>query len=50
MQTVALSREITDLELYPETKYNFVVVATTHCGDGDNSTIVTIRTVIDGKL
>ena len=49
VQTVALSREITDL--YPDTKYNFVVaVATTNCGDGDNSTMVTIRTIIDGKL
>ena len=48
VQTVALSREITDL--YPDTKYNFVVVATTYCGKGDNSTMVTIRTVIDGKL
>ena len=48
VQTVALSREITDL--YPDTKYNFVVVVTPHCGDGDNSTMVTIRTVIDGKL
>ncbi|XP_067026815.1 uncharacterized protein [Acropora muricata] len=45
VQTVALSREITDL--YPDTKYNFVVVATTNCRDGDNSTMVTIRTVID---
>ena len=48
VKTVALSREITDL--YPDTKYNFVVVATTNCGDQDNSTMVTIRTVIDGKL
>ena len=48
VQTVALRREITDL--YPDTKYNFVVVATTNCGDGDNSTMVTIRTIIDGKL
>ncbi|XP_015769281.1 PREDICTED: receptor-type tyrosine-protein phosphatase F-like [Acropora digitifera] len=45
VQTVALSQEITDL--YPDTKYNFVVVATTYCGEGDNSTMVTIRTVID---
>ncbi|XP_015752901.1 PREDICTED: Down syndrome cell adhesion molecule homolog isoform X1 [Acropora digitifera] len=45
VQTVALSQEITDL--YPDTQYNFVVVATTHCGHGDNSTMVTIRTVID---
>ncbi|XP_074612262.1 tyrosine-protein phosphatase Lar-like [Acropora palmata] len=44
IQTVALSREITDL--YPDTTYKFVVVATTHCGEGDNSTILTIRTVI----
>ena len=48
IQTVALSREITDL--YPDTTYKFVVVATTHCGEGDNSTILTIRTVIGGKL
>ena len=48
VQTVALSREITDL--YPDTKYKFVVIATTHCGEGDNSTMVTIRMVIDGKL
>ena len=48
VQTVTLSREIADL--YPDTKYNFVVVGTTYCGEGDNSTIVTIRTVIDGKL
>ena len=48
VQTVTLSQVITDL--YPDTKYNFVVVATRHCGDGDNSTMVTSRTVIDGKL
>ena len=45
VQTVALSREITDL--YPDTTYKFVVAAT-HCGD--NSTTVTSRTDIDGKL
>ena len=48
VQTVALSWEVTDL--YPDTKYNFVVVATKYCRDGDNRTMVTIRTVIDGKL
>ena len=48
VQTVALSLEITDL--YPDTKYKFVVVATTHCGDKDNSSMVIIRTAIDGKL
>ncbi|XP_067027507.1 receptor-type tyrosine-protein phosphatase T-like isoform X2 [Acropora muricata] len=42
VQTVALSREITDL--YPDTTYKFVVAAT-HCGD--NSTSVTSRTDID---
>ncbi|KAK2569714.1 Receptor-type tyrosine-protein phosphatase S [Acropora cervicornis] len=45
VQTVALSREITDL--YPDTTYKFVVAAT-HCGD--NSTSVTSRTDMDGKL
>ncbi|XP_044164304.1 uncharacterized protein LOC114948378 [Acropora millepora] len=45
VQTVALSLEITDL--YPDTKYKFVVVATTHCGDKDNSSMVIIRTAID---
>ncbi|KAK2554959.1 Receptor-type tyrosine-protein phosphatase delta [Acropora cervicornis] len=42
VQTVALSREITDL--YPDTTYKFVVAAT-HCGD--NSTSVTSRTDMD---
>ena len=45
VQTGALSREIKDL--YPDTTYKFVVAAT-HCGD--NSTSVTSRTDIDGKL
>ncbi|XP_044164303.1 Down syndrome cell adhesion molecule-like protein 1 [Acropora millepora] len=45
VQTVTLSQEIT--HLFPDTKYNFVVVATTYCGEGDNSTMVTNRTVID---
>ncbi|XP_015757056.1 PREDICTED: uncharacterized protein LOC107336496 isoform X2 [Acropora digitifera] len=45
VQTGALSLEITDL--YPDTKYKFVVVATTPCGDGDNSSMVIIRTAID---
>ena len=48
VKTVVLSLEITDL--YPDTKYKFVVVATTHCGDGDNSSMLIIRTAIDGKL
>ena len=48
VKTKTLSQEIKDL--YPDTEYNFVVVATTHCGQGDNSTMVTSRTVIDGKL
>ena len=48
VQTVTSSQVITDL--YPDTKYNFVVVATRYCGQGDNSTMVTSRTVIDGKL
>ena len=48
MKTNTLSEEITDL--YPGTEYNFVVVAMTQCGKGDNSTMVTSRTFIDGKL
>lgn len=48
VQTVTLSQDITDL--YPGTNYTFVVVAATHCGKGDNSTMVTRLTVIDGKL
>ena len=48
VQTVTLSQEITDL--YPDTNYNFVVASTTHCGEVYNSSRVTIRTVIDGKL
>jgi len=45
VRTVTLSQEITDL--YPDTNYNFVVAATTHCGEVYNSSMVTIRTVID---
>ncbi|XP_015759656.1 PREDICTED: receptor-type tyrosine-protein phosphatase F-like, partial [Acropora digitifera] len=45
VQTVTLSQEITDL--YPDTTYTFVVAATTHCGKVYNSSVVTIRTVID---
>ncbi|XP_067027637.1 uncharacterized protein [Acropora muricata] len=45
VQTVTLSQEITDL--YPDTTYTFVVAATTHCGEVYNSSVVTIRTVID---
>ena len=48
VQTVTLSQEITDF--YPDTNYNFVVAATTHCGEVYNSSMVTIRTAIDGKL
>ena len=48
VKTTTLSLEIKDL--YPDTEYNFVVVAKTHCGQGDNSTMVTSRTVIEGKL
>ena len=48
VETETLSKEITGL--YPDTKYTFVVVATTHCGKGVNSTMVTKRTILDGKL
>ncbi|XP_067027504.1 receptor-type tyrosine-protein phosphatase S-like isoform X3 [Acropora muricata] len=45
VKTEDLRQEITDL--YPDTKYTFVVVATTHCGKGDNSTMVTMHTIRD---
>ena len=48
VKSMTLSKEITGL--YPGTKYTFVVVATTHCGKGDNSTMVTEYTIRDGKL
>lgn len=48
VETKALSREFTDL--YPGTRYTFVVVAATHCGKGADSTMETRRTAIDGKL
>ena len=43
-----LTMTITDL--YPGTKYTFVVRAETHCGYGDNSSVVHRRTKPDGKL
>lgn len=46
VNTKTLSKEITDL--YPDTTYTFVVVATTHCGKGENSTMVTKHTIRDG--
>ncbi|KAK2555009.1 Receptor-type tyrosine-protein phosphatase T [Acropora cervicornis] len=45
VKSMTLSKEITGL--YPGTKYTFVVVATTHCGKGDNSTMVTEYTIRD---
>lgn len=45
VESMTLSKEITGL--YPGTKYTFVVVATTHCGKGDNSTMVTEHTIRD---
>ena len=44
------SLAFTVVNLYPGTKYNFVVIATTHCGDGDNSTMATSTTLMDGML
>ncbi|XP_068677377.1 receptor-type tyrosine-protein phosphatase S-like isoform X3 [Montipora foliosa] len=44
VKTKALSKEFTNL--YPGTKYDFVVFATTHCGNGDNSSMVTTHTLI----
>ncbi|XP_068725972.1 receptor-type tyrosine-protein phosphatase T-like isoform X6 [Montipora capricornis] len=44
VKTKALSKEFTNL--YPDTKYDFVVFATTGCGDGDNSSMVTTHTLI----
>ena len=48
VKTKALSKEFTNL--YPGTKYDFVVFATTHCGNGDNSSMVTTHTLIAGML
>ncbi|XP_068677363.1 uncharacterized protein [Montipora foliosa] len=44
VKTKALSKEFTNL--YPGTKYDFVVFASTHCGNGDNSSMVTTHTLI----
>ncbi|XP_015755647.1 PREDICTED: receptor-type tyrosine-protein phosphatase delta-like [Acropora digitifera] len=48
VQTVTLKQEITDL--YPGTNYTFVVVASTPCGKGNDSTMETRRTVIASPL
>ena len=43
-----LTMTVTDL--YPGTKYAFVVRAETHCGYGRNSSVVQESTEVDGKL
>ena len=47
-ESPTLTMKITDL--YPGTKYTFVVKAKTHCGYGDNSSVVQGSTKPDGKL
>ena len=47
-ESPTLTMKITDL--YPGTKYTFVVKAKTHCGYGDNSSVVQSSTKADGKL
>ena len=47
-KTTSLENDVTGL--YPGTKYTFVVMATTHCGDGDNSTKASGETLMDGTL
>ena len=48
VETKALSQEFTNL--YPGTKYNFVVFATNNCRNGDNSSIVSSHTLIAGMF
>ena len=36
--------------LVPGTEYTFVVIAKTHCGYGDNSSMVQESTEVEGKL
>ena len=47
-ESAKLTMTITDL--YPGTKYTFVVRAETHCGYGGNSSGVQESTEVDGKL
>jgi len=44
-KTKSLDEDVTGL--YPGTKYTFVVMAKTHCGDGDNSTMALGQTLMD---
>ena len=47
-ESAELTMTITDL--YPGTKYTFVVIAETHCGYGRNSSVVQESTEVHGKL
>jgi len=47
-ESPTLTMTITDL--YPGTKYTFVVRAETHCGYGANSSVAHESTEVDGKL
>ena len=47
LETTSLT--LTVQNLYPGTKYNFVIIATTHCGPGENSSMVSSETPMDGR-
>ena len=49
-ETESSTLTMTITKLVPGTKYTFVVRAETHCGYGDNSSVVQRSTKPDGKL
>ena len=49
-ETESATLTMTITKLVPGTRYTFVVIAKTHCGYGDNSSVVQESTKVDGKL
>ena len=49
-ETECPTLRLTITNLVPGTKYAFVVMAETYCGDGGNSSISQGSTKVDGKL
>ena len=47
LETTSLT--LTVQNLYPGTKYNFVIIATTHCASSENSSVVSSQTLKDGR-
>ena len=47
VETTFLTSTVKDL--FPGTKYNFVMFATTHCGPGENSSVVSSETPKAGR-